>query len=186
MGSGAGRCRPDSHFSPCESADYNAMAACRKVQRPEKFSWIFSSARIADLREQPGAGVSPVAFRRAARNPQEVGRLLDGQASEVAELDKLGFSRLQGRQAAERFVEGQEVVARTFGENQCLVQVNSAAPPAVAEAVFLARVLDQDAPNGLRGGSEEMAAIVPSLRLPLGDWRLLAIWRWVADQTQVR
>ena len=59
----------------------------------------------------------------------------------------------------------QDVVVGRFDHGLGLVQVQPPAGPAVLVAALAAGVLHEDAPHGLRGCGEEVAAAIPALRL---------------------
>src|SRR5262245_52600534 len=64
-----------------------------------------------ELAPEPGAGVGPVAIRRALGHAQALGRLFQGQASEEAQLDQPGDRRLPGGQLRQRHIDGEQVGA---------------------------------------------------------------------------
>src|SRR5262245_6309718 len=81
-----------------------------------------------DLAVQPGAGVNPVALDGGGGDAQGLGRLLKGQAGEVAELDQPGLERLLGLELPQGFVQRQEVFGRVTlrrGEQGARVQVHA-------------------------------------------------------------
>src|SRR5438876_132456 len=63
----------------------------------------------AELGVEPRAGIIPVASRSCARNAEDPGGLIDGQANEVAELDELGLDRILRGEPGQRLVEGEQV-----------------------------------------------------------------------------
>jgi hypothetical protein len=103
-----------------------------------------------------------VAVSRHARDPQRLGRLLDRQAGEVAELYQLGLGRLAGRELRQRLVDGQDVLggARVGGGDPAEVAAVQAA--ASLGRVLAARILDEDATHGLGRRGEEVAPAVPA------------------------
>src|SRR6185295_11492655 len=62
------------------------------------------------LLAQPGAGGQEVALYGLGRDAQDLGRLLQAQAGEVAVLDDPAAARVHRREAVEREVEGEELV----------------------------------------------------------------------------
>src|SRR5262245_5315310 len=57
--------------------------------------WCVRRGRVAhDLLVQPGACVGPVAVRGGRGDAQGVGRLIDGQAGEVAQFDQVRLDRI--------------------------------------------------------------------------------------------
>src|SRR5262245_18692884 len=98
----------------------------------------------AEAVEQPGAGVGPTAVGRPDRDAEAGGRLLDGQPSEVAELDDRGHGLVLGGELGERLVEREQLVGRLLGGEVDLVEVDPAAPPAALLTPPAAGSFDED------------------------------------------
>ena len=111
---------------------------------------------------EPGAGVPPGPVGGGQGDAQALGRLLQGQAAEEAQLDELGLERVVERELLQGLVQGQELLRGPAGAEG--VEVRVFAPPAAAVllAPLAAGVLDQDAAHRLGGGGEEVAAAVPA------------------------
>ena len=63
-----------------------------------------------DLRLQPGAGQSPVAFHRLGRDPEDIGGFFDRQAAEEAQFNDLRLPRVPVRELAQRAVDRDQLV----------------------------------------------------------------------------
>src|SRR5262249_20439140 len=68
--------------------------------------------RLLEFLVQPGAGVGPMPVGAAHGDAEGVGRLLDGQAGEVAQLDQLGNFRLLLGEPLDRLAHGQQAFIR--------------------------------------------------------------------------
>src|SRR5438046_2284671 len=66
---------------------------------------VFLRAGVADLPEKPGAGVGPMALGGRGRDAEDLRRLFDGQADEIAELDEFGLLLVVGGEPVQGIVD---------------------------------------------------------------------------------
>src|SRR5262245_60708515 len=116
-----------------------------------------------ELGMQPGPGVSPVAVGGCCGYGQDLGRLRNCQAGEVAKLHELGFEFVHLFEALKHLIEGQQIYRRLGGGDVQLIDVVSFLLAAALAALLGACLIDKDWAHGLGRGSEEMAAIVKML-----------------------
>ena len=124
---------------------------------------------VFELREEPGAGVSPMALGGCQRDLAHPGDLGQGQAGEEAELDQLGLRRVFRCQLVERLVDRFEVFGWVLLQETRGIQVDSQATAAAFETFLASRVLDQDPAHRLRGRREEVGAAIPLLLVTFAD-----------------
>lgn len=108
------------------------------------------------------------------RQPKGRSRLGERQPHEVPQFDEIGLERVLGRQLIQGPVQGDQVFARLRLRGQIRFEVVADESATVPIGHFSPGVIDQDAPHGLGGGSEEMAAMNPTLGV---GW---------SDQSQIR
>ena len=131
--------------------------------------------KIVHLAFQPGLGIGPVGLGGGLRDAQQLGRLRQGEAGEVAEGDKSCPAGGRDFEAVEGFVQGKHVGRVRRGADGWLVVVEGVLLklPAVAQPALATGLLDEDAAHGLGGGGEEVPATAP------------ARWLIAPDQTEV-
>src|ERR1051326_3917772 len=95
------------------------------------------------------------------RDTQYLRRLFNRQSAEEAQFDDLALPRVERGQAAERFVERNQVGILRLGLVKRFVerQTRLAAPALVR--LVAARVIHQDAAHQLRGNADEVSAVSP-------------------------
>ena len=116
------------------------------------------------FRAEPGPGVGPEAVGLARGDAEQLGRLRNRQAGEVAQLDESAAPGVVVRQLGQGLVQGEQVVAglparRGPTRRGPCVPVRPRAWHGAAPGA-----LDEDAAHGLGGGGEEVSAAVPMLR----------------------
>ena len=122
--------------------------------------------------------VPPIAFERADRYADHIGRLLHAQAGVIAELDDLRELCVLRLEPLDRLVQGEQIAGRRFDPGQALGQLAALGLASVFETPLMARLLDQDLTHCLRGCAEEMAPafpagiVVPHADTPRGRERL--------------
>src|SRR6516225_8825014 len=103
--------------------------------------WPAASA-AAHGRLQPGAGIGPMPVSGARGNTQDVGGLIAGQTSEVAQLDEASLDGILDRQQLQRLVQSQQFVA---GLRRGHIREFLARPaPAVLFSLLAPRLVDED------------------------------------------
>jgi hypothetical protein len=113
------------------------------------------------LPEEPGAGVGPVPFDRRLGNSEHLGGLLIGQAGEESQFHQFGFLGVVLRQLIQRLMQREELfIVHAGGEIQS-VKIHVFCASAMAQVMFAAGVINQDAAHRLGGGGEEMRAVLP-------------------------
>ncbi len=132
-----------------------------RLRKMRKISAPGGLVPVRDLVVQPGAGVGPIAVGGGARDTQDFGRLLDGQAREVAELDQISFHPVLARELCEGFVQRDEICRGRLASQVCIVEVESLPTTAMLEALLVTCPFDENAAHGLGRGGEEMGATVP-------------------------
>jgi hypothetical protein len=115
---------------------------------------------------EPCLGQAPVELDRGRRDPEDHGRLVDGQAAEVAHLDDPALPRCDLGERLERLVEGQIGLA-TIRDAQSLVKSQDDGTPAALGGALLARVAHQDAAYQGRRHGEELRPVLPTDALVL-------------------
>ena len=120
-----------------------------------------SAFRRAYFVEQPRPGVGPPTFGGGFGDAEDLGRFLDLQTDEIAELDQFGLLRFEGGEAVEGFVQRQKLVVRRGAGDFEFVHVEMRGTGAAALPAFAAGAGDEDAAHGLGGGAEEVRAVLP-------------------------
>src|SRR5438105_4308566 len=92
---------PASQLPRAERPLTNATELAQQVHPGPRISRISSRLGIVDFSKEPGAGEGPIAFRGTARDVQQVGRLVNGQAGEIAEFDQFSLGRLAGGESGQ-------------------------------------------------------------------------------------
>lgn len=123
--------------------------------------------------EEPGAGVGPPALGCRFGNVQDLRGFPELHANEITKLYKFGFVRVLRRECVERFVDGEKFIILYVAGDFYVCDVQSALTAAVAESLFAAGVVNENAAHGLRRRAEKVRAVLPRLLL-------------VADQAQPR
>src|SRR5947209_1639456 len=98
-----------------------------------------SGVRLTVARQlppQPGPRVGPGPLRRARRDAEVLGDLVDRHAREDAELDQIRRLRVHGGQLGEGFVQVEQVVADRRGQSVVFMQLIPLAAAAVALAAL--------------------------------------------------
>src|SRR5262249_40447671 len=116
---------PASHPPPSGdtySADSAPRSSGKKTKNPARRSLAVQQALEAD------AGGRPVLVGGRAREADDLGGVLDGQAGEIAQLDQPRRLRVLGGQAGQGVVDVQEVVRRRVQADVHGVEVDAAAP----------------------------------------------------------
>ena len=93
--------RPCSSHPPCD-------AGARNTSGRDSF---FFGVVAGHGGIEPGAGVPPGAVGGGQGDVEAIGRLLQGQAAEEAQLDELGLERVVDRELLQGLVQGQDVLA---------------------------------------------------------------------------
>lgn len=100
-------------------------------------------------------------FHRRLGNAQHLGGLLISEPGEETQLHHLRLLGVVLRQTIQRFVQREQLlVVNACGEVKA-VEIYALRGATVAQAVFAAGVVNEDAPHGFRSSGEEMPAIVP-------------------------
>ena len=76
---------------------------------------------------------------------------------------------IEGGESGQGFVERQEVIGAGLHERTGLIEIDAPFAAAVPDPQLLPGLFNQDAPHGLCGGGEEMAAMIPRLIRGLAD-----------------
>src|SRR5262245_44583894 len=114
---------------------------------------------------EPGAGEGPVPVGGAPGDPHRVGGLVQGQAGEEAQLDQLGTGRVPSGQLLQGVVDGEELLVRCLVGYEKAVEIDALPTAAPLLPALVPRAVDEDAPHGLSGRGEEVAAAGPVLGL---------------------
>jgi hypothetical protein len=116
-----------------------------------------------DFALQPGAGEDPVTIRGAGRDAKDFGRLLAGQAGEIAQLDESGLFGMPLREFLQSCVESQEPFFGHWSGEVRHAEIEALARAAVLDALFAASVLDENTAHSKCGGAKEVAPAFPAL-----------------------
>jgi hypothetical protein len=114
--------------------------------------------------EQPGPGVAPPTLGGGFGDAENLGGFFNFQADEVAELDEFRVPRFQRGEAIQRFVERKHAFIGKRAGNFKFVHIQVRGASSAALGLFAARAGDEKAAHGLRGGAEEVGAVLPRLR----------------------
>jgi hypothetical protein len=117
-------------------------------------------SRAGELSRQPGFRALPLSHHSDRRYAQNVGGFLHGQAAEEAHLDDLRFARRPRRQRVQGIVQGPEIIGAIGAENRLSLErdmLGVRAPLHIAPP----RMVDEDAPHGLRRCRHEMSPVLP-------------------------
>src|SRR5262249_11302403 len=107
---------------------------------------------------QPGASEGPVSLGSTQRYLQGRGRFGHGEPREIAKLDQRGGRGIGRFQASQGIVHSQKVVGNSFDQADDVVELDTPVPGAAFELALAAGLFNKDAPHGLGGGTEEVAA----------------------------
>lgn len=111
-----------------------------------------------DLDLEPALGEGPIALHRGAGDPEGFGDFVFGQPGEELHFDDSAFSLVDGFQAGERLVDGEDVGIRVDGGGRVLeLHLDGAAAAALSEAG--SGVVDQDMAHDGGGNREEVPAV---------------------------
>src|SRR5215510_5152725 len=105
-----------------------------------------------DLDAEPGPRIGPPAVRRAGRDAEHRRRLVEVQAGEGPQLEKLRLLRLEGSEASQGLIQGQQTLVALRSGQRDLVEVEALQLAAAFVATSAPGIFNQDAPHGLRGG----------------------------------
>jgi hypothetical protein len=123
------------------------------------------TGQAVDRHPEPASGVRPVLLGGGGGDAERRGRLLDGEAGEEPELDRLGLARVLRFELPEGLVQGEQAVAvPLFPGRLDLVEVEAATSAPGLAGLLVPGPVDQDPAHGL-GGGEEVPAAVPVLGL---------------------
>src|SRR5262245_42254241 len=103
----------------------------------------WSLAAAPELTEEPGLGQAPLALDGPGGDREDLGRLLDAQPAEEAQLDDPALAGIERGQAVERVVERDEVGGALDRDAGCLSERHLRHPAPALEVVSAARVIDQ-------------------------------------------
>src|SRR3954468_5179498 len=96
---------------------------------------------------QPGPGVGPVSLGCPWRDPLQSRRLFDRHAGKYPQLDQFGGWRINGREARQRVVEVQQLVADRRRDAISVRQFATRPTAATTVAKLLPCQVDQDSPH---------------------------------------
>src|SRR5262245_56332065 len=99
--------------------------------RARIFSELCRGVPLLQACGEPGAGVSPVLIGACARDPEDLGGLLDREAREEAELDELGRVRLLPGQDAQGLIEVEQLVRLGSADHVGVIEVDPGSAAAV-------------------------------------------------------
>src|SRR5438552_6993339 len=74
-----------------------------------------SRAAALQFVKEPGPSMRPVIVRGSRGNAESLGRLLEGQADEIAELDEVGLKLAPGRELVEGVIDGEQLIVLNGG-----------------------------------------------------------------------
>lgn len=127
-------------------------------------AWGSGPSEALDILEEPGAGISPVAFGGGEGNLQSKSGLLEREADEIAELHQFRLAGFKGRQPLERFMDLQEMVVlggSSIGYG-AVIHIESFQATAMAQSPAPSGVVDEDVAHGFGGRANEMSAVIPA------------------------
>jgi len=107
------------------------------------------------------AGEGPVALDGAGSDLEELGDLIDGKASEVAQLDDAGLAGILGGEAGEGLIDGGDFVEAIGRNGEVVVHLDAVKASGAAFGVVLAGVVDEDLAHDVGGEADEVGAAVP-------------------------
>ena len=114
------------------------------------------------LAEQPRPGASPIALDGDQRQPEGVGRLLDGQPSEEPHYHQVAQARVDRRELAQRGVQVEQVHVRRRRRADLVGQRHLPAGATPFGGRMRAGMIHQDLPHHPRGNREELRAVLPA------------------------
>src|SRR5438876_10777440 len=101
------------------------------------------------LAEEPGPGMGPVVVGRARGNAENLGRLLEGHADEVAQLDQFSFEFALRGKFIQRLVHGEQLLIVNREGKLPLLNIDALLPAPMTHRALAAGVVDQDAAHRL-------------------------------------
>jgi hypothetical protein len=110
---------------------------------------------------KPGARELPVALDGNFGDPQFLGDLAFRQSAEESQFGNAGGSRIRSFEFLQRFVDDQQIVVRARCSGIHHVKRNAGFATTSLFRAMRTRVIDQDAPERIRGDGEKMRAVVP-------------------------
>src|SRR5262245_54238664 len=113
------------------------------------------SLRAFDFASQPGPREGPEKVGLAWGDTEHLRRLRDRQTGEIAELDEVGRERVFPGQPVQGFVEGNKVLVDLGRHQSGGIEYGTFLAPAVLGPRAPPRLLDENAPHGLRRGGGE-------------------------------
>jgi hypothetical protein len=93
---------------------------------------------------------------------QHLGRLLDAQAAEEAQLDHLGFARLHLLEGGQRIIQRHQIAAPRGAGVERFVQIHVRQLPAPLLGQARFGCIHQDPPHHLCGNGKEVRPVVPA------------------------
>src|SRR5262245_43938582 len=116
-----------------------------------------SSGTAGQLVLEPSADEAPVPLDRAHRQPERLRRLLDREAGEVTQLHDAALARVLALELGQGLLHREDVGARVRTRrvrgDLDLLELDPFDSPTALQPRAAPRLLDQDAPHGLRGGA---------------------------------
>lgn len=109
---------------------------------------------------EPGTGHAPFAVYGGGRDLERRGGFVDGEAAEDEEVDDFDFARVEGFEAFERLLDGEDVGELGFGLGDAGGEGDALPVAAALAASALAGVIDEDAAHLAGGHGEEVGAVV--------------------------
>ena len=125
-------------------------SATKGLGRRQGFSGFFVRISAFHLATKPGPRVNPIAVGGSGGDPEDLGRLVAGQAREVTQLDQAGLDRITFAEFGQRGVECEQILVRFGGGGDVGMEFPPLSCAAVDLATFLAGAFDQDASHGRR------------------------------------
>ena len=101
----------------------------------------------------------PVIVRGSRGNAESLGRLLEGQADEIAELDEVGLELAPCSELVEGIIDGEQLIVLNRASKFCLLKLNALLPAAVPQSALGSGAVHENAAHRFGGGGEEMSAV---------------------------
>src|SRR5262245_51080377 len=142
-------------------SDAGTASRSRKGPRSVRALLACEPTSLAQLPQKPHLRERPVAFDGFARDIQDLGRLLDAQPTEEAQLYDPALALIDIGQRVERVVERHHVCRLAFGDFECLSEQD---PLRAAPAFLVAarsREVHENAPHQSRRHRKKMGAVLP-------------------------